>query len=375
MIKQQVSGTVLGLALSMAAVPSAWAGEGTVASEPAGAVPTSPAEFIPPDDGYDWLQLVSGEWLKGELIGLFDGDIEFDSEVLDKLVIDAEDVRDVHSSKRFGISVRGEEILIGTVSMHGDRVIVDTGSQQYQLPRQDLVAMTASAERERDRWSGDINLGVNLRQGNVDRTEYNMVAGLDRRTPNHRLRIDYIGSYNKTADIETANDHRLNFVLDRFSGSRLFWRPILGQYLRDPFQNVEHQFTLETGLGYSLVDNGRTEWEIYSGVGANRVRRVSVEAGQSLSSTSPAFTLGTDFETELTSWMDYLLAFQMTFLDEEAGEYQHHLITTLSTDLVGELDLDLTLVWDRTRAPPPLGDGSAAEKDDYRLITSIGFEF
>lgn len=375
MIGQQVSGAVLGLALSMAAASPVWADEVTVVSDPAGAVPLSRTEFIPPDDGYDWLRLVSGEWLKGELIGLFDGEVEFDSEILDKLVIDAEDVRDMRSPRRFGISVRGEEMLIGTVSMHGDRVIVDTGSQRYQLPRQDLVTVTASAERERDRWSGDINLGVNLRQGNVDRVEYNMVAGLDRTTPNHRLRIDYIGSYNKTDDIETANDHRLNFVLDRFSGSRLFWRPVLGQYLRDPFQNIEHQLTLETGLGYELVDNGRTEWDIYTGAGANRVRRVSVEAGEPLSSTSPAFTLGTSFETELTSWMDYLLGFQMTFLDEESGEYQHHLITTLSTDLVGDLDLDLTFVWDRTRAPPPLEDGSAAEKDDYRLITSVGFEF
>jgi hypothetical protein len=139
MIGQQVSGAVLGLALSMAAASPAGADEVTVASDPAGAVPLSPTEFIPPDDGYDWLRLVSGEWLKGELIGLFDGEVEFDSEILDKLVIDAEDIRDVRSSRRFGISVRGEEMLIGTVSMHGDRVIVDTGSQRYQLPRQDLV--------------------------------------------------------------------------------------------------------------------------------------------------------------------------------------------------------------------------------------------
>ena len=126
MIGQQVSGAVLGLALSMAAASPAGADEVTVASDPAGAVPLSPTEFIPPDDGYDWLRLVSGEWLKGELIGLFDGEVEFDSEILDKLVIDAEDVRDMRSPRRFGISVRGEEMLIGTVSMHGDRVIVET---------------------------------------------------------------------------------------------------------------------------------------------------------------------------------------------------------------------------------------------------------
>ena len=57
------------------------------AQEPSGA-----SQFIPPDEEYDWIQLTSGEWLKGELIGLFDDKVEFDSEVLDKRYIDIDDV-------------------------------------------------------------------------------------------------------------------------------------------------------------------------------------------------------------------------------------------------------------------------------------------
>ncbi|MCP4993645.1 MAG: hypothetical protein GY934_07655 [Gammaproteobacteria bacterium] len=34
----------------------------------------------PPPDNYDWIQLVSGEWLKGELIAMYEGTVEFDSE-------------------------------------------------------------------------------------------------------------------------------------------------------------------------------------------------------------------------------------------------------------------------------------------------------
>jgi len=30
---------------------------------------TGASEFVPPNDGYDWLRLTSGEWLRGELIG------------------------------------------------------------------------------------------------------------------------------------------------------------------------------------------------------------------------------------------------------------------------------------------------------------------
>ena len=80
-------------------------------------------------------------------------------------------------------------------------------------------------------------------------------------------------------------------------------------------------------------------------------------------------------ETELTTWIDYLFSFHATFLDEESGDYQHHLVSTLSTDLVGDIDFDISLIWDRTQNPPPQADGIPVEKDDFSLMTGIGFDF
>ena len=46
------------------------------------ATDTDASEFVPPNDGYDWLRLSSGEWLRGELIGVFNDEVEFDSDIL-----------------------------------------------------------------------------------------------------------------------------------------------------------------------------------------------------------------------------------------------------------------------------------------------------
>jgi hypothetical protein len=70
-----------------------------------------------------------------------------------------------------------------------------------------------------------------------------------------------------------------------------------------------------------------------------------------------------------------MFSFQMTFLDEESGTYQHHLVTTLSTDLIRNIDFDVSLVWDRTESPPRDAFGEIPEKDDFRLMVGIGFEF
>ena len=332
-------------------------------------------EFVPADDGYDWVQLTSGEWLKGELTGFFEEEIEFDSEVLDDLTIDREDVARFFSARTFSARILGGAVVTGRVQVNESRVVIDSARGEQSFSREELVALTLKAERERDRWSGDVSLGTNFRRGNNDFVEYNAIAGLERRTASSRGFIDYIGTFNETEGEQTANNHRLSFTFDRFSGSRLFWRPLNGQYFRDPFQNIANQLTLETGLGYELIKTSETDWEVYAGFGVTTVERVSVEAGQDKNSRSPSSTIGTDFETEITSWMDYLLSFQATFVDEASGQYQHHLLTTLSSDLIGDIDLDVSLVWDRTARPPPGADGVTPEKDDFRLLIGVGYDF
>ena len=51
-------------------------------------LPARSAEWEPPPpmpDKFDWVQLKSGEWLKGEIKVMYEGSIEFESEELDLL--------------------------------------------------------------------------------------------------------------------------------------------------------------------------------------------------------------------------------------------------------------------------------------------------
>ena len=332
-------------------------------------------EAMPPDDGYDWLMLDSGEWLRGELVSLFDDEMLFDSEHFDEILIELDDIERFYSGRIYAVSIQGAGSIVGKLRIEGQRLFIqDSDSEQvYQLGR--LVSVTYSAQRERDRWSGEATLGLNFRRGNADIVEYNMLLGLQRRTPNSRVLIDYIGNFNETEGEQVSNNHRVNASIDRFSGSRFFWRPFLGQYFRDPFQNISNQLTVETGAGFEITDTSRTEWDVSAGFGFNYIRYDSVQAGEERSETSPAATFGTVFDTELLDWMDYLLDFQFTLLDRASGTYQHHLLTTLSTDLVGSWDLDVSFVWDRTREPQPRADGTVPEKNDFRLLVGVTYEF
>jgi len=50
---------------------------------------------------YDWLQLTSGEWLEGELKSMYNTIFEFDSDKLNLLLIDWEDVEYLQSYRQF----------------------------------------------------------------------------------------------------------------------------------------------------------------------------------------------------------------------------------------------------------------------------------
>ena len=333
------------------------------------------AEFVPPADGFDWIELTSGEWLKGEIIALYDEEMRFDSEILNMLEIDLEDVRTAFGRHRFGVGLEGYGTIVGEFRISAQTVSIVIENQIHEYPRWRLISLTKAADKEIDRWSADLGLAFSARRGNTDIAEFNMLAGLERRTARTRLLLDYLGNVNETDNVTIANNHRVNMSFDIFRGGRWFWRPFRGQYYRDPIQNISGQVTAETGLGYRLSKTPRTDWEVSAGIGGNYVRYESVEAGEDDREQSPVVSFGTVYEFELTSWMDYLFEFKMSFLNEDSGAYQHHLLTTLSTDLIGNLDLDVTFVWDRTQEPQQRADGTTPEKDDYRLLVGLGLEF
>jgi Protein of unknown function, DUF481 len=339
------------------------------------AEPPGGANFRPPPDEYDWIQLTSDEWLKGELVSLYENELTFDSDHLGVLSLDWEDIRSFHSHHNYRVSVQLASTMTGQLEINPDylRLNVDGGTRVY--PRKQLVAITPTAYRELDNWRANATFGTNIRRGNADTIEYNLLAGVERRTPRSRVNLDYLGNFNEADGEQVANNHRINGNWDLFGGGRFFWRPVISQFYRDPFQNISRQGTLETGFGYEFIDNPRTEWQFSGGLGGNFIRYQSVEPGESDSETSPALSLGTDFETELTPWMDFAFLMHMTFLDDESGAYQHHVLSTLSTELIGNFDLDISFIWDRIGKPQQRADGSSPEKDDYRLMIGLGYEF
>ena len=338
-------------------------------------------KFNPPvDNDYDWMQLTSGEWLKGEFVSLYDFSVEFDSDELDMLDIDWEDIKQIRSAVPLSIQIENHTgsketfTVIGRLQMLNNKAMVADNEQVRTFERYRIFSIGKGTGKEIDFWTGKIFLGSSIKNGNSDVVDMNFVANAERRTSESRFIIDYAANLSRTDDIETSNNHRISSYYDSFLTRNLFWRIYTAGYYRDTFKNIKDEFSLASAFGYDLIRTDKTEWDITAGLGALPTRFVSVEAGKVIDNTSPFLALGTTYDTELTDWMDYLAEFSVRVLDEESGRYTFHLTTTLSSDLTKDFDLDISLVWDRVEEPQPDDAGVIPENDDFQLLVGISYD-
>lgn len=337
--------------------------------------PTAVPAHSPQPDKCDWIQLTSDEWLKGEFIALYDDALEFDSEELEKLTPDWEDVRVLRTARAVQVRFKDQTQVTGRVVIDASTVRV-LGDTEQQFPRAELVSIAPGEPRELSYWSGNITFGFNLRTGNnSDQVEANTVASARRRTVTTRVVLDYVANYNLTDEIAVTNNQRANGAMDWFVTARFFVRPIVAEYFRDPFQNFAHRWTAGVALGYQMVNTPRVSWEFNAGPAYQRTTFERVAAGESATESTAAVWAGTTYTNELTKDIDYTADYRFLVVKPEAGRYTHHFLTGLSIDSVGPLDVDFSFVWDRVQEPRPESSGVVPEKDDYRLIVGVGFDF
>ena len=348
---------------------------------------TTPADAIgemqpwqpppPAPDDSDWIQLGSGEWLKGEFKRLYKQKLEFDSDELGLQELDWEDVKQVHgsSNRKFSVLFEGQFTVEGFLQVSGGKVFLTVEQGQVEFPRDRLVAIVPGAVREIDYWTAKITFGVTFTRGNTKQTQWQTISNIKRRTVKTRLMVDWLGNFSETEGVETVNNQRLNYKFDVFRTRKLFLRPIFGEFFRDPFSNVKFRYTVGTGLGYDIIDTAKTEWTVSGGPAYRKTRFESVQAGQNDSESTPALEIETRFEIELTRRLDFSLRYSFQIVNEESGTYTHNLVTGFSTELTRWLDLDFTFVWDRIQDPQPASDGTVPERDDFYYTIGLGIEF
>jgi hypothetical protein len=145
-------------------------GQAALAADP----PWLPPE--PSPESKDWIRMSSLEWLRGELHHLEDVKLEFESEELDNLNLDWDDVIEFRSPRILTYTFEDSGVIVGTALMRDSLIVIQTEQGPRTLSRSLLLTIIEGRPTELNYWSAKLNVGVLLRSGNTNQTDFNTIV-------------------------------------------------------------------------------------------------------------------------------------------------------------------------------------------------------
>lgn len=365
---------------------AAHAGEIEPGAEPAPAIGSIPSEtpgsWAPPKydpnakHPKDWLLLKSGELVFGTIESIRDEEVYFDSDELDDLEVDWDDITAFGSPKLNTYRFGDDTIVTGTAGMRGGVIRIETATRKeiLEFPRGQLFSMIEGEPREINYWSLDATIGLTLRSGNADQTDLGTRVKLERETPLTRGILGYEGAYSVVEGDEVTNNRRVTGLFAYYLTTRFFLAAPIGELYGDRVRNVDLRATIGGGAGYDVVERRRVEWTVIGGAGYQRTEYGSIESGEDDQTEDAALLFQTTVEVDPIADVDWDTEYSLAAVVSDWGKTSHHLSSVLSFEIWGPLDLDVSFVWDRIEQPAEDADGDAPESDDLQLTVGVSLE-
>jgi len=323
----------------------------------------------------DWVKTKSGEWFKGKIEGLFNGKLEFDSQEIGLYSFDFDDVEEIKSYQILTLNVENIATFPGIMRLKNERVVIIQGENSYEFLKKDVVSFAPDSKRERNYWSAKATASVDARRGNANQLDFSAKVNLKRRDAKSRLTLDYLGRLATKDRVETANDHRINQKYDRYLTRHFFWTPLFSEFYTDKYKNILKQLSAGMGVGYTLIESKKTTLSLSGGPAFIYTIYHTVVKNSALSTFSPAFDISVKYETALNKTVDITYNYKLTYTDDNAGLYKHHMLVTLENELTSWLDVDITGVWDYILYPQEESNGIRPQESDFQILIGFGVEF
>ena len=328
-------------------------------------------------DTFDWVRMVSGEWLKGEMKRMRNDNLEFDSDKLDMQNIDFDDVTHVHSPVVNTYVFDNRISATGLAVITPDKIIVETDEGTKTFPRSELESIVSGGEREKDWWSMKLRFGLTLNKGNTDQLTYDIKFNVRREDRITLLDLNYNTMFGRTDGVQSVNRHLGEFAFSVFLSSRWFVAPAFGQLFNDRFQNIKFRATPAAGAGIHIIDAPKAKWDFMTGAGYQYLNYLDATVVTTDNPQSDFFIpLFTYADFDITGDIDLTLSWLTNLVVTTIGNTNHTGKADLAIELTSVIDLDIAFLYLRTEqpAPPPDPADPPLDKNDYQLVVGISLE-
>jgi putative salt-induced outer membrane protein YdiY len=337
----------------------------------------------------DVVTLKNGDRITGAVISSDAKVLKMKTEFVGDVEIQWEAVSSIDSPDKLYVTSEDGQTLVGPVKTEAEKLAVTTAeSGVVEAPLATVAAVrnqeaqdayVAEIERLRDPkltdfWRGFFDSGLALTAGNAETTTFSNAAGATRQTKRDKINLYFTSVYAKAQTLNPETDEKLSAATanairggTRYEvnvNDKLFTFGFLDLEF-DEFQGLDLRNVIGGGLGYHVVKNERTTFDLFGGASYNQEffqdditrRSAEIVAGET-------FTYDINGRTSLTERFAFYP--NMT----ETGEFRMQFDTGLTTDIFKWLGWNLTFS-DRFLSNPIPG----RQKNDLLLTTGVRMIF
>ncbi len=329
----------------------------------------------PSSQDKDWIKLSSGEWLWGTIDLMRDESLNFDSEELDDLTIDWDDVVEIHSSRVMTYALPDGSLFTGTSILKDGTLSIRTTGGLLQIQQREVLSILDGEPSELNFWSVKLGADLKIISGNTNQADFGSRIFLKREAIRSRIDLRYQGSFSTIDEVETINNHRGNGEWKIFLSRRFFLTPVKTELYSDKFKNVKLRTTASVGAGYYMSRSSQADWYVELGVGFENTDYYSVLPGESASEGNANLPFRTTLEIDLTKTIELTAEYGIQVgVGDDSNTVQHTFIL-FEFDLIGDVDFTASWTWDHMTSPKENSDGLVPKKDDFVMGYGLAINF
>ncbi len=329
----------------------------------------------------DIVVLINGDAVTGEIKSLDFGALRYGTDSMGTVTIEWEEIVSLKSNQSLQVELAsGTRYFGGLFATGTDGVVgIGRGENIQEIDMSQIVRITPIETDEKiwQRFEGSVKFGFNSDKASQV-TVGNLSANVRYRARTYLLGLDLITSITDQPGAETTQNQSLKLNYQRFRDNRWFTDWFTSTERNDE-QGVDRRVSVGGGLGKYLVQSNKNQLSLLVGLVATRTTLTGIAPELSIEGSEPADTDSTDAEAKFSvTYLHRSLepSSDMTFTTdifprlEDFSSFRSNSNLTLRREIIDDLFFDLSFYYTYLSNPP-----EGAEKDDYGVVTSIGYSF
>jgi hypothetical protein len=324
----------------------------------------------------DVVRLLNGDDVTGEVKSLEFGKLRYSTDSMGTVSVEWEEVVALTSDQALQVEVTSGARYFGNLvpASEGGMVAIAVGGNVRELEILEVVRITPIETDEKiwQRMEGSVKFGFDSDKASAVTSSY-LNANVRYRARTFLIGLDINSSITDQPGAETTENRSIGMNYQRFLRNRWFsdWTTSIE---RNDAQGIDQRLTVGGGIGKYLVQSNTNQFSLLAGLNATR---------ESFAGTDPDATNAegkiqikylrrrNEPSTDITFTMDIFP------LLEDLSTFRSNSNLSLRKEIIDDLFFDLTFFYNYISNPPLISETPPvfAEKDDYGVVTSIGYSF